>query len=114
MDLIEKINKEQLNKDISDFNIGDTIKVHTKVKEGEKERIQIFQGVVIAKRGKDINASFTVRKISYGEGAERIFCAHSPFIAKVEVVKQGKVRRSKLYYLRKRIGKKALFVKEKK
>jgi len=111
--VISKINKEQLKNDRSKFNIGDTVCVHTIVKEGEKERIQKFTGVVIGKRGVDINAAFTVRRISYGEGVERIFPTHSPRIAKIEVETQASVRRSKLNYLRDRTGKAAMSVKEK-
>lgn len=111
--VISKINKEQLKSDRSKFNIGDTVCVHTIVKEGEKERIQKFTGVVIGKRGVDINAAFTVRRISYGEGVERIFPTHSPRIAKIEIETQASVRRSKLNYLRDRTGKAAMSVKEK-
>lgn len=111
--VISKINKEQLKTDRSKFNIGDTVCVHTIVKEGEKERIQKFTGVVIGKRGVDINAAFTVRRISYGEGVERVFPTHSPRIAKIEIETQASVRRSKLNYLRDRTGKAAMSVKEK-
>ena len=112
MNLISKIEQEQLKQDATDFNVGDTVKVHTKVKEGDKERIQLFQGIVIAKRnGNGLNSGFTVRKISYGTGVERVFCIHSPRVEKVEVVSRGKVRRAKLHYLRQRIGKKATLVK---
>ena len=103
--------EEQLKADVTPFNVGDTIKVHTRVIEGGKERIQIFQGIVIAKRGSGINEAFTVRKISYGEGVERVFPLHTPRIAKIEVVIRGKVRRAKLHYLRGRIGKDAMIVK---
>lgn len=113
VDIIKAIETEQFKSDIIPFNIGDTIKVHTRVKEGDKSRIQIFSGVVIAKKGSGINSNFTVRRISYGEGVERIFPLHSPNIAKVEIDKHGDTRRAKLYYLRDRIGKKALFIKEK-
>ena len=112
MNIINKIEQEQLKADVTPFNVGDTIKVHTRVIEGGKERIQIFQGIVIAKRGSGINEAFTVRKISYGEGVERVFPLHTPRIAKIEVVRRGKVRRAKLYYLRDRLGK-AAKVKEK-
>ena len=105
MNIINKIEQEQLKADVTPFNVGDTIKVHTRVIEGGKERIQIFQGIVIAKRGSGINEAFTVRKISYGEGVERVFPLHTPRIAKIEVVNRGKVRRAKLYYLRDRVGK---------
>ena len=109
-DIIKSIEDEQL-KEVASFNVGDTIKVHTRVIEGGKERIQIFQGIVIAKRGSGINEAFTVRKISYGEGVERVFPLHTPRIAKIEVVNRGKVRRAKLHYLRGRIGKDAMIVK---
>lgn len=111
MNIINKIEQEQLKADVTPFNVGDTIKVHTRVIEGGKERIQIFQGIVIAKRGSGINEAFTVRKISYGEGVERVFPLHTPRIAKIEVVNRGKVRRAKLHYLRDRIGKDAMIVK---
>ena len=107
MNIINKIEQEQLKADVTPFNVGDTIKVHTRVIEGGKERIQIFQGIVIAKRGSGINEAFTVRKISYGEGVERVFPLHTPRIAKIEVVNRGKVRRAKLFYLRERTGKAA-------
>ena len=93
--------------DLPDFAAGDTVKVHVKIKEGEKERIQVFQGVVISKRKGTTNATFTVRKVSYGIGVERIFPLHSPIISKIEVVTRGRVRRSKIYYLRKLRGKAA-------
>ncbi|BCX50261.1 50S ribosomal protein L19 [Haloferula helveola] len=111
MDIIAKIEQEQMKQDVADFNVGDTVKVHTRVVEGGKERIQIFAGIVLAKRGSGVNASFTVRKISYGEGVERVFPVHTPRIAKIEVTNRGKVRRAKLHYLRSRIGKKATLVK---
>jgi large subunit ribosomal protein L19 len=111
MDIIKKIEQEQMKKDVTAFNVGDTVKVHCRVVEGGKERIQIFEGLVIARRGSDVNASFTVRKISYGEGVERVFPIHTPRIAKIEVVGRGKVRRAKLHYLRGRVGKRALLVK---
>jgi large subunit ribosomal protein L19 len=111
MDIIKKIEQEQLKQDVADFNVGDSVKVHTRVVEGGKERIQIFAGIVLAKRGSGVNASFTVRKISYGEGVERVFPVHTPRIAKIEVTSHGKVRRAKLHYLRGRVGKRALLVK---
>lgn len=111
MDIINKIEKEQMKDDVTDFNVGDTVKVHTRVVEGGKERIQIFAGIVIARRGSGVNQSFTVRKISYGEGVERVFPVHTPRIAKIEVSHRGKVRRAKLHYLRQRVGKKATLVK---
>jgi large subunit ribosomal protein L19 len=110
--IIENIEKEQMRVDIPDFKVGDTIKVHAKIKEGEKERIQVFQGFVIRKRKGKTGATFTVRKVSYGIGVERIFPLHSPTIDKIEVVSKGKVRRGKLYYIRKLRGK-AARIKEK-
>lgn len=114
MNLLDKISQEQKKTDANAFRVGDTVRVHTRVVEGDKERIQIFTGVVIARKGRDINSSFTVRRISYGEGVERVFPVHSPKVAKIEVERQGAPRRAKLYYLRDRTGKDALFVKEKK
>ena len=111
--LLDKIEKEQYRKEAAVFNVGDSVKVHTKVVEGDKERIQIFAGVVIGRRGHGLGESFTVRRISYGEGVERIFPIHSPRVDKIEVERQGNVRRAKLTYLRKRIGKGATLVKEK-
>ncbi|TAE75404.1 MAG: 50S ribosomal protein L19 [Verrucomicrobia bacterium] len=111
MTIIEKIEQEQLKTDIVEFRVGDSVKVHTRVMEGGKERVQIFAGIVIARRGTSVNASFTVRKISYGEGVERVFPLHTPRISKIEVVSRGKVRRAKLHYLRERVGKKAMLVK---
>ena len=111
--IIEKINKSQLKADRGAFNVGDTICVHTIVKEGDKERVQKFTGIVMGFRGTDINANFTVRRISYGEGVERVFPLHSPRIAKVTVENAGSVRRAKLNYLRGRSGKAALAVKDK-
>jgi len=111
--LQEKIESEQYRKDDSKFAVGDSVKVHTKVVEGDKERIQIFAGVVIGKRGHGLNETFSVRRISYGEGVERVFPLHSPRVDKVEVERQGQVRRAKLTYLRKRLGKGATLVKEK-
>jgi large subunit ribosomal protein L19 len=111
--LLDKIEKEQYRKDEASFNVGDSVRVHTRVVEGEKERIQIFAGVVIGRRGHGLNESFTVRRISYGEGVERVFPIHSPRVDKIEVERKGEVRRAKLTYLRKRIGKGATLVKEK-
>jgi large subunit ribosomal protein L19 len=111
--LQEKIESEQYRKDDAKFGVGDSVKVHTKVVEGDKERIQIFSGVVIGKRGRGLNETFTVRRISYGEGVERIFPLHSPRVDKIEVERSGSVRRAKLTYLRKRLGKGATLVKEK-
>jgi large subunit ribosomal protein L19 len=107
------MNQALLKKIEAVFAVGDSVKVHTKVVEGDKERIQIFAGVVMGKRGTGLNETFTVRRISYGEGVERIFPVHSPRVDKVEVERQGSVRRAKLTYLRKRIGKGATLVKEK-
>jgi large subunit ribosomal protein L19 len=111
--LLDKIQSEQFRKDGAKFGVGDSVKVHTKVVEGEKERIQIFAGVVIGKRGRGLNETFTVRRISYGEGVERVFPLHSPRVDKIEVERSGAVRRAKLTYLRKRLGKGATLVKEK-
>ena len=110
--LFDKIESEQFRKEPAKFNVGDSVRVHTKVVEGDKERLQVFAGVVIGMRGHGLNETFTVRRISYGEGVERIFPIHSPRVDKVEVEREGKVRRAKLTYLRKRIGKGATFVKE--
>jgi large subunit ribosomal protein L19 len=110
--IIDKINNEQLKADRDVFGVGDTVCVHTIVKEGDKERIQKFTGVVIGRKGTAINSSFTVRRISYGEGVERVFPLHSPRIAKIVVETKGHVRRSKLNYLRNRTGKAALAVKD--
>ena len=112
MDRIEAIERAQLRDDIPAFGSGDTVKVHYKVVEAGRERIQIFQGVVIKRQNGGIRETFTVRKMSFGVGVERTFPIHSPKIAKVEVVTRGKVRRSKLYYLREKVGKKAR-IKEK-
>lgn len=111
--LFDKIESEQFRKQPMSFNVGDTVRVHTRVVEGDKERIQIFSGVVIGKRGRGLNSTFTVRRISYGEGVERVFPMHSPRVEKVEVERKGEVRRAKLTYLRQRIGKGATLVKEK-
>ena len=110
--LQDKIESEQYRKDAAIFAVGDSVKVHTKVVEGAKERIQIFSGVVIGRRGHGLNETFTVRRISYGEGVERIFPLNSPRVDKVEVERHGAVRRAKLTYLRGRLGKGATLVKE--
>jgi large subunit ribosomal protein L19 len=110
--LLKKIESEQFRKDNAQFGVGDSVKVHTKVVEGDKERIQIFSGVVIGKRGAGLNETFTVRRISYGEGVERVFPLHSPRVDKIEVERHGSVRRAKLTYLRKRLGKGATLVRE--
>jgi len=107
MEKIKQIEREQLRMDIPDFFPGDTVKVHVRIREGEKERIQVFQGVVISKRKGTTNASFTVRKVSYSIGVERVFPMHSPSISKIEVVTSGRVRRAKIYYLRNLRGKAA-------
>ena len=111
--LQEKIESEQFRKDKAEFGVGDSVRVHTKVVEGDKERIQIFSGVVIGRRGRGLNETFTVRRISYGEGVERVFPLHSPRVDKIEVERKGYVRRAKLTYLRKRLGKGATLVREK-
>ena len=113
MSLIDLAEQKQLKADLEPFDVGDTVKVHVIIKEGDKERIQVFTGVVIARRGRGINETFTVRRISYGEGVERVFPLHSPRIEKIEVERRGQVRRAKLTYLRKRVGKSALLVREK-
>ncbi len=113
MNVIDQIEKEQMKQDVTAFAVGDTVRVHCRVIEGDKERIQIFSGIVIGRKGTGINAAFTVRRISYGEGVERVFPLHSPRIAKVEIERRGSVRRAKLNYLRNRIGKSATTVKEK-
>lgn len=107
MDIIRAIESEQLRTDLPVLEIGDYVKVHVKIKEGTRERIQIFEGTVIGKKGSGIKESFTVRRLSYGVGVERIFPVHSPKIDKIERVRKGKVRRAKLYYLRNRVGKAA-------
>ncbi len=112
MNKLEKIHQELVKTDVAPFAPGDTVKVHTRVLEGGKERIQIFAGIVIARNGVGVSQAFTVRKISYGEGVERVFPLHSPKVAKVEVTKRGKVRRAKLHYLRGRVGRDATTVKE--
>jgi large subunit ribosomal protein L19 len=103
--LIEKIQSAQLKKDIPNFRIGDTIRVHTRIIEGQKERIQVFTGTVIARKGSGLSETFSLHRVAYGEGMERVFPLHSPRIAKIEIVKEGHVRRAKLYYLRGTSGK---------
>jgi len=112
MNIIETLENEQMRVDIPDFRPGDTIRVHARIKEGEKERIQVFQGFVLRKRKGKTGATFTVRKISYGIGVERVFPLHSPNIDKVEIVSRGRVRRGRIYYMRKLRGK-AARIKEK-
>ena len=107
MDIIKSIEHEQLKNKIPELKIGDTIKVHQRIKEGNRERIQVFEGIIIKKQGGGVNATFTVRKIAYGVGVEKTFLVHSPMVEKVEVVRVGKARRAKLYYLRDRVGKAA-------
>lgn len=111
MDLIKSIELEQINTEVTPFNVGDTIKVHVRIKEGSRERIQIFEGTVIKRQGASNRETFTVRKLSSGIGVERTFPVHSPKIEKLEVIRRGKVRRAKLFYLRERTGK-ATKVKE--
>jgi len=111
--IIDKIESEQMKNDIPAFRVGDTVKVHTRVIEGDKERVQIYSGIVIGRKGTGLNSSFTVRRVSYGEGVERVFPIHSPRIAKIEIERKGAVRRAKLNYLRNRKGKSATTVKEK-
>ena len=110
--IIDAIEREQFKKETTPFKVGDSVRVHTRVVEGDKERIQIFSGIVIGRKGRGLNETFTVRRISYGEGVERVFPMHSPRIAKVEVEKQGRARRAKLNYLRNRKGKEATAVRE--
>jgi large subunit ribosomal protein L19 len=110
--LFDKIEGEQFRKEPLKFNVGDSVRVHTRVVEGDKERVQIFTGIVMGMHGHGLNRTFTVRRISYGEGVERIFPLHSPRVDKVEVEREGKVRRAKLTYLRGRLGKSAMAVKE--
>jgi large subunit ribosomal protein L19 len=112
MNIIDTISKEQQKSDLTKFKVGDGVRVHSRVVEGDKERIQIFSGIVIGRKGTGSNETFTVRRISYGEGVERVFPLHSPRIAKVEVEKQGRARRAKLNYLRNRKGKEATAVRE--
>jgi large subunit ribosomal protein L19 len=113
MSVIANIEKEQLKSDATKFSVGDTVKVHTRVIEGDKERIQIYTGIVIGRKGTGINANFTVRRVSSGVGVERVFPLHSPRIAKIEVERKGSIRRAKLNYLRDRKGKSATTVREK-
>ena len=105
MDLITAFTNEQLKKELPEVNVGDTIRVHNKIKEGTRERIQLFEGTVIAKHGGGISETFTVRRVAYGVGVEKTFPIHSPNVEKVDIIRHGKVRRAKLYYLRDRVGK---------
>jgi large subunit ribosomal protein L19 len=107
MDIIKSIEHEQLKNKIPDLHVGDTIRVHQRIKEGNRERIQVFEGIVIKKQGGSVNATFTVRRVAYGVGVEKTFLINSPMVEKVEVVRVGKARRAKLYYLRDRVGKSA-------
>lgn len=112
MDFIKKIEQGALKKSVPLFKVGDTVKVNVKIKEGDKTRIQPFEGLVLARKGGGINETFTVRRISYGEGIERVFFIHSPHLESIEVLREGRVRRAKLYYIRRMVGKKSK-VKEK-
>ena len=107
MDLLKQVSDSSLKSELPEFSVGDTVKVDVQIKEGNRERIQVFEGTVIARKGSGIAETFTVRKISYGCGVERIFPVHSPIVKGVKVVRRGKVRRAKLYYLRDRVGKAA-------
>ena len=112
MDALKLISQSSIKEDAPEIEIGSTVRVHVKIREGSRERIQVFEGTVIAKRGSGVSETFTVRRLSYGVGVERVFPLHSPNVAKVELVRKGRVRRAKLYYLRDRVGK-AAKVKEK-
>lgn len=107
MDALKLIANDSLKAEVPQFSIGDTVRVHVKIREGERERIQMFEGTVIAKKGSGVSETFTVRRVSYGVGVERVFPIHSPNVAKVDIIRRGRVRRSKLYYLRDRVGKAA-------
>jgi len=112
-ELISYVESKFQKKELPDFKVGDTVKVYTQFKEGDRTRTQIFEGIVISRKGSGIKETFTVRKISYGEGVEKVFPIHSPAVVKVDVIRRGDVKRAKLYYLRGRVGKKATRVKEK-
>jgi large subunit ribosomal protein L19 len=112
MNVIDRIEKARMKPELPDFNVGDTVRVHVRIREGEKDRVQVFEGVVIARKNAGLRSSFRVRKMSYGVGVERVFLLHSPWIERIERVQEGAVRRSKLYYLRKLTGK-AARIKEK-
>ena len=107
MDLIKALNNEQLKSEVPELNIGDTVKIHNRIKEGTRERIQMFEGTIIAKHGGGISETFTVRRVTYGVGVEKTFLVHSPNVVQVDLIRRGKVRRAKLYYLRDRVGKSA-------
>lgn len=111
--IVKDLNQDQLKTDVPSFKVGDGVKVHTLVREGDKQRIQIFAGIVIARKGSGIQEAFTVRRISYGEGVEKVFPIHSPNVSKIEVEKESKTMRARMYYLRGLVGKKAMQVKEK-
>lgn len=111
--IIKEITAPQLKTDLPAFKVGDGVRVHTKVREGDKERVQVFSGIVIARKGNGIHEAFTVRRISYGEGVERVFPVNSPMIEKIEIDRESQTMRARLYYLRDRVGKKAVQVKEK-
>ena len=111
--IVSELTKDQLKTDVPDFKVGDGVKVHALVREGDKRRVQIFAGVVIARKGSGIQETFTVRRISYGEGVEKVFPIHSPNVSKIEVEKESKTMRARMYYLRNLVGKKAMQVKEK-
>lgn len=111
--IIKEITSSQIKKDLTSFKVGDGVKVHTKVREGDKERVQVYAGIVIARKGHGIHESFTVRRISYGEGVERVFPVNSPNIEKIEVERESEPMRARLYYLRKRKGKAAVAIKQK-
>lgn len=107
MDLVKLVSQGSVKEETPQFDIGDTVRVHVKIKEGQRQRVQVFEGIVIAKKGSGVSETFTVRRLSYGVGVERVFPVNSPNVAEVEIVKKGKVRRAKLYYLRHRVGKAA-------
>ena len=107
MDLIKYLNEQNLKSEVPVINVGDTVRVHVKIKEGNKERVQVFEGTIIAKKHGGVEETFTVRRVSYGVGVEKVFPVHSPNVEKVEIIRKGKVRRAKLYYLRDRVGKAA-------
>ena len=107
MDIIKSIEHEQLKNKVPDLHVGDTVRVHQRIKEGNRERIQVFEGIIIKKQGGGVNSTFTVRRVAYGVGVEKTFLLHSPMVEKVELVRVGKARRAKLYYLRDRVGKAA-------
>lgn len=111
--IVNELSKEQLKTEVPPFKVGDGVKVHTLVREGEKRRIQMFSGIVIARKGSGIQESFTVRRISYGEGVEKVFPIHSPNVSRIEIEKESKTMRARMYYLRGLVGKKAMKVKEK-